>query len=603
MKCCVVASIASRKSVAIAKSIKSLLHYSVVGVAHAKHPHLFSTVFEKKYLFEVPRDGEEWPTLVAWVANKEECEAVVPVDFADFAAFSKYAKLFNKLGVIVTAPSYEDIALASDRVRVVEVLKHIAEFPAQVFVKSLSDAKSIYSLSPPLVVKSLGDASNPSFHLDYESAINEASKRTPCIVQEYIEGIARGYYALSHNGVPIIEFTHQRVVEYLPIGGASLAAKGFIEDPELFALGRRVLKVLKWSGVIMVETRYSEELGKYYVLELNPKFWGSIDLAVALGYHFPALLVIAYTQGAEKAREAAKKLMVRKGEFIWILDGLRYVVKIPSVWLYLTRKAFLHPLYSDIHILNMAKNFMQFAKALTRAGRESRLWAAYLKASKGELKYWVKRFVKFLSNSKRVVIFDLDGTLIFLPVNWCYVRSELIELGFALRWESINRALMRQWHSDSESYYKMSSVLEGEELKALKKLNSSFLLAPREYIGNLAKYAQICIATKQSARVAEEALRKLGIRNYVSAIVGRDSGVGPVKIELYKKCLELVGGSEALILDDNMELVIEAYRKGFTSMLVANNVYKVAKSMRLGIPAGPLKELLKIVLQCLGSLQ
>jgi hypothetical protein len=156
-------------------------------------------------------------------------------------------------------------------------------------------------------------------------------------------------------------------------------------------------------------------------------------------------------------------------------------VKIPSVWLYLTRKAFSHPLYSDIHILDMAKNFMQFVKALTRAGRESKLWAAYLKASRGELKYWIKRFVKFLTSSKRVVIFDLDGTLIYLPVNWRYVRSKLIELGFALRWESVNRALMRQWHSDLESYYKMSGVLEEEELKALKKLDSSFLLTPREY--------------------------------------------------------------------------------------------------------------------------
>jgi hypothetical protein len=96
-------------------------------------------------------------------------------------------------------------------------------------------------------------------------------------------------------------------------------------------------------------------------------------------------------------------------------------------------------------------------------------------------------------------------------------------------------------------------------------------------------------------------LKKLGIRNYVSAIVGRDSGVGPVKAELHRKCLELVGGSGALILDDNIELVIEAYRRGFSSMLVTNNVYKVAKSTRVGIPAGPIKILLKVILHELTS--
>jgi len=63
-----------------------------------------------------------------------------------------------------------------------------------------------------------------------------------------------------------------------------------------------------------------------------------------------------------------------------------------------------------------------------------------------------------------------------------------------------------------------------------------------------------------------------------------------------------LGSSHALVLDDNIEYVVDAYRKGFTPMLISDNVYKIAKSMRLGIPAGPTKTLVKTVLCKLRSL-
>uniref|UniRef100_A0A7C5UVV7 ATP-grasp domain-containing protein n=1 Tax=Ignisphaera aggregans TaxID=334771 RepID=A0A7C5UVV7_9CREN len=601
-RCVVIASIASRKSLAIAKSIKSLLNYNIVGVAHTWHPHLFSTVFRKRYLFEASRDNEKWPKLVAYIAYKNGCEAVIPVDFIDFIMFSKYSKLFNELDIVVTTPRYEDITIASNRVKIVEHLKHVADFPKQVFIKDSSNVEAIYSLSPPLVVKGLGDSSNPSFHSSYETTINEASMRAPCIVQEYVEGHARGYYALSYNGIPIMEFTHQRIVEYLPVGGASLVAKGPIEDPELYALGRRILKELKWSGIIMVETRYSDEHGKHYVLELNPKFWGSIDLPVSLKYHFPVLLLISHTHGVEKACEVAEKLTVKKGGFVWVLDGFRYLSKLPSVWLYMMKKALSNPLHSDANLCDFAKNFAQFIKAFERIDRESQLWMTYLEASKIELGYWVKKFIQFLNSDKKVVIFDLDATLVNLPVNWKQVKSRLINLNLVLKWESINRAMTRLWLSNVDNYFKLSRVLEEEELKSIEKLNESSLLVPRSYIEELRRYSSICIATKQSVRVAEEVLKRLRLYDYIDVIIGRDNGVDPIKVEMYRRCIEVLGSSHALVLDDNIEYVVDAYRKGFTPMLISDNVYKIAKSMRLGIPAGPTKTLVKTVLCKLRSL-
>ena len=216
--CIVLASIASRKSVAIARSIKSLLKLAIVGVAHTYHPHIFSRYFDKVHMVRVDRDSNKWVYLVAGIAKMYQCRAVLPIDFIDFYIFSKNRRYFEDLDIVLISPPHESIVLASNRVRCSEILGDIALYPRQVFIEKEDDVEKIYSLKPPIVVKGLGDASNPSFHLGYETAVREDLTRSPVVVQEYVEGIARGYYALAFNGVPIIEFTHQRVVEYTPIG-------------------------------------------------------------------------------------------------------------------------------------------------------------------------------------------------------------------------------------------------------------------------------------------------------------------------------------------------------------------------------------------------
>ena len=43
---------------------------------------------------------------------------------------------------------------------------------------------------------------------------------------------------------------------------------------------------LKWHGVAMVEFKKKFLTNKLYLMEINPKFWGSHDLAIASGINF-----------------------------------------------------------------------------------------------------------------------------------------------------------------------------------------------------------------------------------------------------------------------------------------------------------------------------
>lgn len=592
--CVVIASAASRKSIAIARSIKSVLRLKVVGVFHTTHPHAFSRWFDQKYLLDVCRDCERWASVVAGVAEKHGCSTTVAVDYIDFETFTKFRELFRERGVMVAGPEYENVITASNRVAIVEKLRGVAQFPPQICVRGAEDVREIHRLSPPLVVKGLGDASHPSFHLGFESTVEEALARAPCIVQEYVEGVARGYYAVSFNGAPLLEFTHQRIIEYSPIGGASLLARGPVTDPALFLLGRRIVEALRWSGPIMVETRYVDEYGQYYVLEVNPKFWGSIDLPTSLGYHFPAVLVAGYIYGAEYAKRLARKLITRSGGFAWILDGLRYTAKIPRVWLRIATSSPLYRYDSDVELSDLPRNTFQLIRAAKRIERERSDWMKYLEKSRAQLSVWMKRFLDVMKSRSKALILDLDGTLVEIPLKWSTVRMQLRAKGLLMPWEGVNRGLTRLWNSNRKSFYNLSKAVEEYEEKCVTKVKK---LVHREHLEPLKQYFRICIATKQSHSVAVEILKNTNLHNLTDMVIGRDSGFGPVKVDMYKACIEKLGVEKAIVVDDSIAYLVEAYRKGLAPLCASRDTYTTARSYRLGIPSGPARDLMEIIIE------
>lgn len=113
----------------------------------------------------------------------------------------------------------------------------------------------------------------------------------PVLLQEYIRGEGRGIFLLRHAGENRAVFAHRRIREKPPGGGASVCRESVRADPELVARSARLLDLLGWDGVAMVEFRRDVSSGVAYLMEVNPRFWGSLQLAVDAGVDFPDLTV------------------------------------------------------------------------------------------------------------------------------------------------------------------------------------------------------------------------------------------------------------------------------------------------------------------------
>ena len=109
--------------------------------------------------------------------------------------------------------------------------------------------------------------------------------------QEFLPGNGWGVECLYEHGEIRWHFIHERLHEYPLSGGGSSYRRSVGVRPDLLEMARAVLDSLEWHGVAMVEFRVDEPSGRVTLLEINPRVWGSLPLAISCGVDFPAGLL------------------------------------------------------------------------------------------------------------------------------------------------------------------------------------------------------------------------------------------------------------------------------------------------------------------------
>ena len=119
---------------------------------------------------------------------------------------------------------------------------------------------------------------------------------TPVQQQQYVSGRGVGVELLFSYGKKVWHFAHERVHEYPLSGGASSYRRSVIPPANMLRDAERLLAELKWHGVAMVEFKMDAK-GQYWLMEINPRLWGSLALSIDAGVDFPrGLLQIACGQ-------------------------------------------------------------------------------------------------------------------------------------------------------------------------------------------------------------------------------------------------------------------------------------------------------------------
>jgi predicted ATP-grasp superfamily ATP-dependent carboligase len=219
----------------------------------------------------------------------------------------------------------ESLGIRVPRTRVIErgsAIKSIAsDFSYPAVLKPASsqesgDGKRMIATGRPEYASDAGQ---------FESKAIGLMERSPTLLaQEFVDGVGMGYYALVDQGEPVLEFAHRRLRDVHPTGSGSSLRESTELTPRMRDAGRAVLKALQWRGVAMVEFRVLDD-GTPIFIEVNGRFWNSLELAVRSGADFPALLA-RIAAGQAIGPLAAYRSGVRCR---WWLGDLRHLL---AVW-------------------------------------------------------------------------------------------------------------------------------------------------------------------------------------------------------------------------------------------------------------------------------
>jgi predicted ATP-grasp superfamily ATP-dependent carboligase len=113
------------------------------------------------------------------------------------------------------------------------------------------------------------------------------------LIQEWIPDGAGsyGFSALFDEASSVkAAFIHKKLRTYPIQGGPSTLREG-VQHSQIMELGLSLLKSLNWTGVAMAEFKVDPRDGIPKLMEINPRFWGSLHLAILSGVDFPYLIL------------------------------------------------------------------------------------------------------------------------------------------------------------------------------------------------------------------------------------------------------------------------------------------------------------------------
>jgi predicted ATP-grasp superfamily ATP-dependent carboligase len=292
-----------RKTLAAVRALGGEGVRVVVGEFTRFAPALFSRFARRAVVYENGQTTERaFAESIAECARVNGCGVVMPMEEDTLLALARNRDVF---GGIVELPcdSAENIEFARDKARVIEhALKIGIACPKTLRADELAGTDGVKRVEAevgfPAVIKPRVSSGARGLRYvecpeDFAAAYAEVHARFPNpLVQERLpgEGDAVCVSVLrDRDSIPRAVFTHRRLRQYPVEGGASTLRVG-IRLPELESEAVRLLKSMNWFGVACVEFKRDVRDGRYKLMEVNPRFWGSLSLAVESGVNFPMLL-------------------------------------------------------------------------------------------------------------------------------------------------------------------------------------------------------------------------------------------------------------------------------------------------------------------------
>jgi protein-tyrosine-phosphatase/predicted ATP-grasp superfamily ATP-dependent carboligase len=252
-------------------------------------------------------DGLEWLEAVEALLRRETFDLVIPCDERTLLPLNSYRA---QLGAYTrfAIPDARAMEVFYDKNATREAARALGVSVALGRAVSASDRAQdlIKEVGLPLALKP-----HASYTLDKLYARNHVEivgderalirtlaefAGTPHYVEAFFAGRGVGVSVLASNGRILQAFEHHRVHE---LEGSSYYRVSHELTPALLDAVTKMIDHVAYTGIAMFEFRVNNESGRWILLEVNARPWGSLPLPMAVGADFPYRLYQLLVEGRE----------------------------------------------------------------------------------------------------------------------------------------------------------------------------------------------------------------------------------------------------------------------------------------------------------------
>lgn len=272
----------------------------VVGAKYKKTISLYSKYCKKHFQYPCPKNNpDDFIQCMVSEVKKLEYDVLISLGEEGMLELSKHRALFLPYVKFPIADN-ETLLKAYNKEETLKIaLENNIPCPKTYFINDVEDVKKIKDelIFPVIMKPTKSEGSQGLRYVTIKGDLIETYEKTTkafgqMIIQELLPpgGATYGFEGLfNENSEPRAIFVHKRLREFPITGGPSTFRVG-VKNQEIEMLGTRLLQSIGWYGVAMVEFKVDPRDNTPKLMEINPRFWGSLPLSIASGVDFPYLL-------------------------------------------------------------------------------------------------------------------------------------------------------------------------------------------------------------------------------------------------------------------------------------------------------------------------
>jgi hypothetical protein len=120
----------------------------------------------------------------------------------------------------------------------------------------------------------------PRRRANFKKSIPIYARTNNYLFQEYISGRdVYGFGFIARSGKVVAACQHVEIAS-MPFDGGSAVAVKNINDPRIFKFSAKLIEILNYDGWGLVEFKYCARRKDYVLMELNAKWWASVEFAL-----------------------------------------------------------------------------------------------------------------------------------------------------------------------------------------------------------------------------------------------------------------------------------------------------------------------------------